>query len=205
LLPPNNARIADIVKETGVPKDTLYEWRTRYRTKQGASPYSGKSTNQCSADDKMAVIIETATLNEVELNKYCRCKGIYPVQIKSWKASMVQGLMSEPSKTGREKSQKQARTIQDLEKDLSRKEKALAEVVALLVLQKKFQVLMGRNNQTAEPITVLYSTYFQLALYSRRHFSQFSVRLQFFEKKRVILPISQTNPTIPTRKEKGEE
>ena len=142
LLPPNNARIADIVKETGVPKDTLYEWRTRYRNKQGASPYSGKSTNQYSADDKMAVIIETATLNEVELSEYCRCKGIYPVQIKSWKASMVQGLMSEPSKTDREKSQKQARTIQDLEKDLSRKEKALAEVVALLVLQKKFQALM---------------------------------------------------------------
>jgi hypothetical protein len=90
----------------------------------------------------MAVIIETATLNEVELSEYCRCKGIYPVQIKSWKASMVQGLMSEPSKADREKSQKQAKTIQDLEKDLSRKEKALAEVVALLVLQKKFQALM---------------------------------------------------------------
>jgi len=33
LLPPNNARIADIVKETGVPKDTLYDWRARYRRK----------------------------------------------------------------------------------------------------------------------------------------------------------------------------
>ena len=142
LLPPNNARVADIVKETGVPKDTLYEWRTRYRNKQGASPYSGTSTNQYSADDKLAVIIETASFNEAELGEYCRRKGIYPVQIKSWKASMVQGLMSEPSKVDREQSQKQAKTIHDLEKDLSRKEKALAEVVALLVLQKKFQALM---------------------------------------------------------------
>jgi transposase len=142
LLPPNNARVADIVKETGVPKDTLYEWRTRYRNKQSVLSSSGKSSNQYSADDKLAVIIETATLNEAELSEYCRCKGIYPVQITNWKTSMVQGLMSEPSKADREKSQKQARTIQDLEKDLSRKEKALAEVVALLVLQKKFQALM---------------------------------------------------------------
>ena len=42
LLPPNNARVADIVKETGVPKDTLYDWRAKYRTKQGVPPCSGK-------------------------------------------------------------------------------------------------------------------------------------------------------------------
>ena len=142
LLPPNNARVADVVRETGVPKDTLYEWRTRYRNKQGVVPSSGKSTNQYSADDKLAVIIETASFNEAELGEYCRRKGIYPVQIANWKASMVQGLMSSPSKTDREQSQKQVRTIQNLEKDLARKEKALAEVVALLVLQKKFQALM---------------------------------------------------------------
>jgi transposase len=137
LLPPNNARVADVVKETGVPKDTLYEWRTRYRNKQGASPYSGKPTNQYSAADKLAVTIETATLNEAELGEYCRRKGLYPV-----KASRVQGLMSSPSKADREQNQKQLKAIQHLEKDLARKEKALAEVVALLVLQKKFQALM---------------------------------------------------------------
>lgn len=142
LLPPNNARVADVVKETGVPKDTLYEWRTRYRNKLGAAPYPGKPTNQYSADDKLAVIIETATLNEAELGEYCRRKGLYPVQIATWKTSMVQGLMSGPSKADREQNQKQIKAIQHLEKDLARKEKALAEVVALLVLQKKFQALM---------------------------------------------------------------
>src|ERR1039457_5139188 len=107
LLPPNNARIADIVKETGVPNDVLYDWRARYRNKQGSSPVSCKSSNQYSADDKLAVIIETATFNETELSEYGRCKGLYPVQFKSWKTSMVQGLMSEPSKVAREHNQKQ--------------------------------------------------------------------------------------------------
>jgi transposase-like protein len=142
LLPPNNARIADVVKETGVPKDTLYDWRARYRNKQSLSPSFSKSSNQYSADDKLAVIIETGTLNETELSEYCRSKGLYPVQIKSWKTSIVQGLMSGASKVDREHNQKQSKTIQRLEKDLARKEKALAEVAALLVLQKKFQALM---------------------------------------------------------------
>jgi transposase len=142
LLPPNNARVADIVKETGVPKDTLYDWRAKYRNKQGLPPYSCKQSGQYSADDKLALIIATASLNETDLGEFCRSKGIYPVQIASWKDSMVQVLMSVPSKADREQNQKQLRTIQELEKDLARKDKALAEVVALLVLQKKFQALM---------------------------------------------------------------
>ena len=68
--------------------------------------------------------------------------GIYPVPIANWKASIVQGLMSEPGKVGREQNRNQLKTIQSLEKELTRKEKALAEVAALLVLQKKFQALM---------------------------------------------------------------
>ena len=88
------------------------------------------------------MIIATVSLNETELGEFCRRKGIYPVQIANWKDSMVQGLMSVPSKADREQNLKQVRTIQQLEKDLARKDRALAEVVALLVLQKKFQALM---------------------------------------------------------------
>jgi transposase-like protein len=142
LLPPNNAKVIDLAKETGVPKDTLYGWLKRSRNKQGVAPYSCKPSDRYSADDKLAMIIETASLNETELGEFCRRKGIYPVQIANWKDSMVQGLTSVPSKASREQNQEQVRTIQQLEKDLARKDKALAEVVALLVLQKKFQALM---------------------------------------------------------------
>ena len=139
---PNNANVADLAKETGVPRDTLYGWLKRSRNQQGVAPYSCKPSDHYSADDKLAVIIETASLNETELGEFCRRKGIYPVQIANWKDSMVQGLTSVPSKADREQNQKQVRTIHQLDKDLARKDKALAEVVALLVLQKKFQALM---------------------------------------------------------------
>lgn len=142
LLPPNNASISDIMKETGIPKDTLYDWRAKYRNKSVVSANAVKSAKQYSADEKLSVIIETAVLNEIELSEYCRTRGIYPVQIANWKAGIVHGLKSEPDKACREQNRNQSKTIQNLEKELARKEKALAEVAALLVLQKKFQALM---------------------------------------------------------------
>ena len=33
ILPPNNGYIPEISRETGVPVDTLYTWRTKYRSR----------------------------------------------------------------------------------------------------------------------------------------------------------------------------
>ena len=86
-------------------------------------------------------MIETASLNELELGEYCRRKGLYPEQISGWKMAFIQGDGSDTKKAEREQSRKQSQTIKDLRRDLQRKEKALAEAAALLVLQKKFQAL----------------------------------------------------------------
>jgi len=142
LLPPNNARVPELAKETGIPKDTLYTWRLKYRGAQGCEASEVVQPGQHSAEEKLAIVIETASLNEVELGEYCRRKGLYPEQIAGWKSAIVQGLTKTPSKAEREQVQKQSRTIKQLEKELHRKEKALAEAAALLVLQKKFQALL---------------------------------------------------------------
>jgi transposase-like protein len=142
LLPPNNASVAEVAKETGIPKDTLYYWRLKYRSTQSRNLSQPGHSGQFSAEEKLAVVIEAASLNEVELGEYCRRKGLYPEQIAGWKSAIVQGLTSAPSKAEREQRQKQSRTIKQLEKELHRKEKALAEAAALLILQKKFQALL---------------------------------------------------------------
>jgi hypothetical protein len=48
-----------------------------------------------------------------------------------------------PSKAEREQLQQQARTIKQLQSELHRKDRALAEAAALLVLEKKIQALWG--------------------------------------------------------------
>lgn len=142
LLPPHNVSVPDMVKETGIPKDTLYGWRNQYRNIQGGpvtsgDPQSGSFSNEV----KLAVVIETASLSEVELGEYCRRKGFYPEQISGWKNSFVHGSSVTFSKAEREQLKELTATVKQLEKELNRKDKALAETAALLVLQKKFQAL----------------------------------------------------------------
>lgn len=82
------------------------------------------NADKWSSQDKFMVVLETANLTEIEFSEYCREKHIYPEQVKEWKEK------------------------EKLEKELARKEKALAEAVALLVLRKKQMRFGGRTKRT---------------------------------------------------------
>ena len=142
MLPPRSESVSSISKETGISVDTLYTWRIQYRNNQHvpAISASGLLRNHDS-EEKLMAIIETASLSETELGEYCRRKGYYPEQIAGWRASIVQGLSAPPNKADREQLQQQSKLIKQLHQELNRKEKALAETAALLVLGKKVAAL----------------------------------------------------------------
>jgi len=139
MLPPHNQSVAEVSREEGISDATLYNWRTQAKEQGFPVPGSGKTSDQWSAESKLAVVIETAALNESELSEYCRQKGLYPEQVKEWKAACIQGQLSEAErrKQDREQAKKDKKRIKTLERELNRKEKALAETAALLVLRKK--------------------------------------------------------------------
>ena len=142
MLPPRSESVSSISKETGISVDTLYTWRIQYRNNQHvpAISASGLLRNHDS-EEKLMAIIETASLSETELGEYCRRKGYYPEQIAGWRASIVQGLSAPPNKADHEQLQQQSKMIKQLHQELNRKEKALAETAALLVLGKKVAAL----------------------------------------------------------------
>ena len=91
------------------------------------------------------VVIETTGLNEQELAEYCRRKGLYVEQLGRWREAAISGAANERSLSvgERREAQRDRKTIRKLEKELNRKEKALAEAAALLVLQKKARAIWG--------------------------------------------------------------
>lgn len=143
MLPPQNASVPALAKETGIPKDTLYCWRLKARGRGGVGPDQVRQGGGFSSEEKFAIVLETASFNELELGEYCRRKGLYPEQIANWKKAFIQGSNSVASKAEREQLQQQARTIKRLQSELHRKDRALAEAAALLVLEKKVQALWG--------------------------------------------------------------
>ncbi|MDX2504732.1 MAG: hypothetical protein QNL62_09685 [Gammaproteobacteria bacterium] len=64
---------------------TLYKWRKEYRDQGIAVPADSSNPENQSAEYKLAVVVETMPLNEVELGEYCRSKEIirFRVQLKA--------------------------------------------------------------------------------------------------------------------------
>lgn len=142
LLAPRNENVPTVSKETGIPLETLYTWRTQYR--HNMRPLTSeviRSNENYESEEKLMAVIETASLSEIELGEYCRRKGYYAEQIAGWRASIVKGLSSKPDKAEREQLQQQGKEIRQLHQELNRKEKALAEAAALLILGKKVEAL----------------------------------------------------------------
>ena len=149
MLSPYNERVPDLVKETGVPKDTLYAWRAKYRTREAHDTAMAGCTGSraLNTEEKLEAVILTAQMNEVEIGEYCRRNGLYPDQILAWKKMFVNGTGAQRSKADRELMAQQNKRINELEKDLRRKEKALAEAAALLVLEKKLQAFLEESEE----------------------------------------------------------
>ena len=142
--------ITDIQKETGVGINTLYRWRDEAMNKRGLSATTKyKNADKWSSKDKFTVVLETANLSEIEFSEYCREKGIYPEQVKEWRDACINAndsVKEANSKSGKELREERKKN-ERLEKELARKEKALAETAALLVLRKKANAIWGTEDE----------------------------------------------------------
>ena len=145
LLPPNNASVPELSRETGVPRDTLYMWRLQHRRAPQDTAAHGQRAPKYSSEEKLSIVIETASLSETELGEYCRRKGLFPEQIAGWKKAFIEGDTPGANKAERDQARQKNRTIKKLQGELRRKDKALAETAALLVLEKKLQALLEES------------------------------------------------------------
>jgi transposase-like protein len=143
LLPPNNISIAALSKEEGISDATLYNWRKQARNQGRLMPDSDSTTNGWSSRDKFAAVMETAAMNQAQVAAYCREKGLYPEQLVQWREACEQANDWDRAseKKLKEATQSERKKNKQLHKELNRKEKALAEAAALLVLRKKYNAL----------------------------------------------------------------
>ncbi len=147
MLPPNNQTISRLAKEEGIAQGTLYSWRAQARAKGELMPDGDLTPAGWGSSDKFAAVLESASLSETDLSAYCRHRGLYPDQIKAWRMACEQANDWDRAQTKRlQTSRREAdKRIKRLEQDLHRKEKALAETAALLVLRKKAQAIWGEG------------------------------------------------------------
>lgn len=147
MAPPHNMPVREVAQETGIPKAILNLWRKTARAQGQAMPGDGQNPEQWPPAVKFAVILEAAPLSEAELAEYCRKKGLLVEQLRRWRNEMQSALAGSDRRDRVEERAKDKR-IRELERDLNRKNKALAETAALLVLSRKYEAL-GTDGEDA--------------------------------------------------------
>lgn len=151
LLPPYNWSHRRIAKELDVSPSVVSKWRNELVESGLLSTEPPlENTTDYSAEQRLYIVIETATMSERELAEYCRSKGLFVDDVKAWRALSIKA-QSATSTSMSHKENKQLREerrkVRALEKELARKEKAFAETAALLVLREKFNALWETSEE----------------------------------------------------------
>ena len=145
MMPPTNESIRTLTRETGISEATLHLWRKQARKNGFAAPADGKESERWSPQDKFLIVMQTYAMNEAELAEYCRSKGLYAEQIEAWRDECMQanGGVAQQSAQYQQALKQEKKRSRDLEKELRRKESALAETAALLTLRRKARAIWG--------------------------------------------------------------
>lgn len=136
-----------IAKEAGVGYSTLQKWLRQHR-ESGVKlvNQAEKRPNDWTPQERLEAVLETTQMNDEEIGTWCRKQGLYTHHLKQWKQEALAGMTTKnPISPADKKVRTLSKENRMLKKDLRRKEKALAEVSALLVLKKKANLIWGED------------------------------------------------------------
>lgn len=139
LLPPESSPVEVVSREIGISSDTLERWRSEAL----AMPSRDKTWT---AAARLEAVITTSAMDEAAKSAWCRQQGVYPSELEKWRSSAVEALAApEETRASPLQTRQDHRRIKELERELRRKDRALAETAALLVLSKKLSAIYGED------------------------------------------------------------
>lgn len=148
--------LGELAEEWGVGRSTVQRWirESRVRTPIKTGPKiekmkTEKRPQDWSLEERLKMVIACDALDEAGISELCREKGLYPYHVEQWRTEFVEGATGR-DKTGERVEARQLRhENKELKKELRRKEKALAETAALLVLQKKVDAMWRSDEDSS--------------------------------------------------------
>lgn len=149
MLGPGAVSATELARETGIPQPTLSRWLRGaaslrlVTTKDTSSEVEAaaaveKRPQDWSPKERMQFVLEADGLGDQELGELLRRRGVHREQLDAWRTALADAF-AQPNASRRSPEGKR---IRQLEREVARKDKALAETAALLVLQKKLHLLL---------------------------------------------------------------
>ena len=144
VLPPENRPIADVCKETGVSGQTIRNWLKLLKNDNLNASDGEISPEYRHPSEKMTLLLEGRSIDPEKLGEWLRKNGLHTEHLSLWEQEL-RDKISDKDMNDKQKYNELKKKYKILEKELLRKEKALAETAALLVLKKKADSIWGDN------------------------------------------------------------
>lgn len=138
-------------REVNVAQSTLSGWLrnagkdpTDIESISMSTDKKNKRPHDWTAKEKLNAVIESGRLDDEKLGAFLRENGLHETHLEQWRIQMLEGLNGRQSMSSKNRAKtSDTKKIQYLERELKRKESALAEAAALLILKKKVQQIWG--------------------------------------------------------------
>jgi len=151
----DDTTLSEIAHSLDIGASTLSKWIVKAKN-QEFDTVSPNEINNMSKDkrpqdwtqeERLNLVISCGSLTDEALSEYCREQGAYPHHVQQWKQDFINGSTQKASAVSRSEVKGLKHENKTLKKELNRKDKALAETAALLVLQKKVQQIWGNAEE----------------------------------------------------------
>ena len=148
VLPPESRSVYQVARETGISAITIQSWLSK--VKEGTleiNAEGGEPTpSQRNPAEKFKLLMQGRLLAEDQRGEWLRQNGLHSEHLILWEQELEQ-FMGDKQDDLKAENKALKKKNKDLEKELTRKEKALAEVVALLTLKKKLDTRFGGDEE----------------------------------------------------------
>ena len=145
VLPPNNESIPAVAKEMGITSASIYVWIKKAKNsnllKDGELP-----VNRRGANEKLRLVLEEKKVSDEKKGEWLRQNGLHTEHIHQFEQE-IKDIVVDKNQQTKEELRKLKSENKDLKKDLRKKEKALAEMAALIILKKKADAIWGDNEE----------------------------------------------------------
>ncbi len=146
---------AALAREVGVTQPTLSRWLREAKVGGMAKKPKGGGARRgrprrWTPEEKFRVVMEAAAAGEAGLGELLRREGLHEADVERFRQEVQQAAVEGLRGRGKTHESPEDKRVKELEKELRRKEKALAEAAALLVLRKKIQALWGEEGDDTD-------------------------------------------------------
>jgi transposase len=152
----DNTTLKEVTDSLGVGLSSLTRWTLQAKNQEleSISPnkvgsMKEKRPQDWTLEERLNMIISCGALNDEVLSEHCRDQGIYPHHVTQWKLDFANGSQTDNKPVSRNEIKTLKHENKALKKELNRKDKALAETAALLVLQKKVHEIWGNDEDSS--------------------------------------------------------